>query len=656
MIDVSVIIVNYNVRYFIEQCLSSVLKSKSGLNVEIIVVDNNSVDNSVNAIKAKFPQVKLIANKVNVGFAKANNQAIKIAKGKYFLLLNPDTLVEEDTLKKSFDFMENDDKVGALGVKLIDGEGKFLPESKRSLPTLLSSLYRFSGLSKVFPKSKIFNKYNLGFLEENETNEVDVLCGAFMFIRADILPEVGYLDEDFFMYGEDIDYSYRIQKAGYKIIYFPKTTIIHFKGESTKKSSLKYHNIFYKAMAIFAKKHYGGKAFNPLLWLINIAVIVLAVTNYLKEVIKNYFLPIIDVILFYVILNIVQNFWANYHFKDPEYYDVSKTSWIFLLFAIIWVIGIKLSGGYQKSHFVNSLKGLGIGTIIILVIYSLLPENFRFSRAIVLISSVANFIFLILFRLIANIIFPKLFQHGNNKKTVIVGSKEEVDRVKRIMNINGIEYNYVGALIPENLEDNDFKNDFLGKISNLEEIIKTMNINEVIFCLKNIEMSDVVDRMGKIGNKVKVKIVPDEAHSIVGSSGRNSRGEFYNMDMSFKLGKRNVRFFKYILDFLFAIFLLFLYPIIRLLNPNFKFQNVLQVLLGKKTWVSYIQNDGNIHQLPKIKEGVYTPIFLNKGEAISTLNTHNINIIYAKNYNVWLDIEYLFKHIFDTKGKKNSVV
>jgi GT2 family glycosyltransferase len=377
MLDISVIIVNYNVRYFIEQCLTSVLKAKKDLNIEIIVVDNNSVDNSVAAIRKKFPTVNLIANKENVGFAKANNQAIKISKGKYFLLLNPDTLIEEDTLVKIYNFMEKNPDAGALGVKLIDGEGKFLPESKRSLPTLLTSLYRFVGLSKIFPKSKIFNKYNLGHLDDDKTYEVDVLCGAFMFIRCDILPSVGYLDEDFFMYGEDIDYSYRIKNAGYKIYYFHETTIIHFKGESTKKSSLKYHNIFYKAMAIFAKKHYGGKSINPLLWLINIAVFVLAFINYSKSILKKFLLPILDFIIFFIVLLLVQRFWASFHFNDPEYYDTKKSSIIYLGFAFIWLISIFFNDGYKRNRFSDSIRGLAIGSIIILVIYSLLPESYR---------------------------------------------------------------------------------------------------------------------------------------------------------------------------------------------------------------------------------------------------------------------------------------
>jgi len=651
MLDISVIIVNYNVRYFIEQCLTSVIKAKQDLNIEIIVVDNNSVDNSVAAIRNKFPSVHLIANKENVGFAKANNQAIKISKGKYFLLLNPDTLIEEDTLVKIFNFMEKNPDAGALGVKLIDGEGKFLPESKRSLPTLLTSLYRFVGLSKLFPKSKVFNKYNLGHFDEDKTYEVDVLCGAFMFIRSDILPKVGYLDEDFFMYGEDIDYSYRIKSAGYKVYYYPETTIIHFKGESTKKSSLKYHNIFYKAMAIFAKKHYGGKSINPLLWLINIAVFGLAFINYFKSVLKRFLLPFIDSAIFFIVLLTVQKFWASFHFHNPEYYDTKRTSIIYLGFTVIWLISIFLSDGYKKNRVSNSIKGLTIGSIIILVIYSLLPESYRFSRAIVLISSMINIIALLVSRFALSALLPSLFNKSNlKKKTIIIGNPNDIDRVKRIMNINGVNYEFSGALSPR-ATDKDFSNDFVGNISNLEEVIDTFGIDEVIFCLGTLEMSDVMDRMKKIGNRVSIKIIPAEDYSIIGSSGRNSRGEFYNLEMSYNLDNKKNLFAKYSLDIFAALLLLLFSPVIKLFNRRFKLSNIFKVLFGSKTWISYIPNDKDIDELPKIKEGIYTPIFSDKISGISNKDLHNMNVIYARNYNITMDIEYLFKHIFDNKSK-----
>ena len=253
----SVIIVNYNVKHFLEQCLQSVNKAIKNIDAEVFVVDNNSVDQSVELVKDKFPFVKLIINKENTGFSVANNQAIRVSKGEYVLLLNPDTIVEEDTLEKCISFMDSKPNAGAIGVKMVDGKGKFLPESKRSLPTPAVAFYKIFGLSSLFPKSKRFGAYHLSYLPEDEVNEADIIAGAYMFMRKEALDKVGLLDETFFMYGEDIDLSYRIIQGGYKNYYFPETRIIHYKGESTKKGSLNYVFLFYKAMIIFAKKTYG---------------------------------------------------------------------------------------------------------------------------------------------------------------------------------------------------------------------------------------------------------------------------------------------------------------------------------------------------------------------------------------------------------------
>ena len=197
--DLSVIIVNYNVKYFLEQCLHSVEKAMEGLSVEVFVVDNNSVDGSVNHIRPKFPWVRIIENKKNLGFSKANNQAIKESSGRYVLLLNPDTVVEEQTFRKCIAFMDAHPEAGALGVKMIDGKGHFLPESKRSLPTPAVAFCKVFGLSALFPKSKRFGKYHLGYLDKNQVHAVDVLAGAFMFLRKETISKVGLLDEDYFM-------------------------------------------------------------------------------------------------------------------------------------------------------------------------------------------------------------------------------------------------------------------------------------------------------------------------------------------------------------------------------------------------------------------------------------------------------------------------
>jgi GT2 family glycosyltransferase len=252
---VSVIIVSYNVSQLLNVCVRSVLRASDKLNTEIIVVDNNSSDSSVEMLRKDFPPVNVIANTVNKGFAAACNQGIDVASGKYILLLNPDTVIGEDSLEKTFGYMEAHPGSGALGVRMINGSGRFLPESKRSYPSPMAAFMRLSGLSFLFPRSPLFNKYYLGGLDEHKVASVEILSGAFMLIRKDALEKAGLPDESYFMYGEDIDLSYRILKAGYNNCYFPEITILHYKGESTGKGNPKYLFYFYRAMLIFLRKH-----------------------------------------------------------------------------------------------------------------------------------------------------------------------------------------------------------------------------------------------------------------------------------------------------------------------------------------------------------------------------------------------------------------
>ena len=248
--DISVVIVNYNVLYFLEQCILSIKAASTNLTVEIIVVDNHSTDESCKIISKNFSEIQLIQNKKNVGFSKANNQGVRIAKGEYVLILNPDTVLAEDTLDKIFTFAKTKNNLGALGVKLIDGSGKFLSESKRGIPVPQVAFNKLFAIS-----SKRTGKYYASHLSENENGVVDVLVGAFMFLKRSIYNEVKGFDEDYFMYGEDIDLSYKILKKGYQNYYFSDTTVIHYKGESTLKD-LKYLRYFHKAMKIFYQKHF----------------------------------------------------------------------------------------------------------------------------------------------------------------------------------------------------------------------------------------------------------------------------------------------------------------------------------------------------------------------------------------------------------------
>ena len=277
-LKLSVIIVNYNVKYYLDQCISSVLRafevmkkassSDSSVNeevAEIIVVDNHSADGSVDYLEKRYPQmlypmVRFVRSAHNLGFARANNIAIRQSRGEYVLLLNPDTIVGEDTLKASVDFMDAHEDAGAVGVRMLGAQGRRAMESRRGLPTPMVSFFKMLGFCNRWPHHRLFGKYYMGYLPWDEPCQIEVVSGAYCMLRRKALDEVGLLDEDFFMYGEDIDLSYRVLKGGYHNFYLP-VDILHYKGESTQKSSFRYVHVFYEAMLIFFRKHYSGMTF-----------------------------------------------------------------------------------------------------------------------------------------------------------------------------------------------------------------------------------------------------------------------------------------------------------------------------------------------------------------------------------------------------------
>lgn len=253
-LDLSVIIVSFNAKYFLEQCLKSVRHATEKIKCEIFVVDNNSSDGSPEMVTSEFPEARLIANQVNYGFSAANNQAIKESVGRFLLILNPDTIVEKDTFLKCIDFMNSHPDAGALGVRMINGEGRFLPESKRAFPTAQTAFFKVLGFSYIFPRSSVINRYYLPQIDIMETSFTEVISGAYMFLRRESINKSGLFDEDFFMYGEDIDMSYRLLQTGYHNYYFPEAGIVHFKGKSTPRNGYNDVLYFYNAMRLYIRK------------------------------------------------------------------------------------------------------------------------------------------------------------------------------------------------------------------------------------------------------------------------------------------------------------------------------------------------------------------------------------------------------------------
>lgn len=265
-----VIIVNYNVKHYLAQCLDAVERAIVGVEAEVWVVDNCSADGSVDYLEPRYPWVNFVRGEENVGFSRANNRAIRMSHGKYVLLLNPDTIVTSKTIRDCIHLLDEHPEIGSTGVSMYNADGTFARESKRGVPTAKVSFYKMVGLSALFPSHPEFARYHLGYLDPLEPNEIEIISGAFNMLRREALDQIGLLDEDFFMYGEDIDLSYRMLKGGWKNWYLP-SPMLHYKGESAHPSTIRYVNVFYQAMIIFYDKHFGGR-FSLSAWLIRIAV------------------------------------------------------------------------------------------------------------------------------------------------------------------------------------------------------------------------------------------------------------------------------------------------------------------------------------------------------------------------------------------------
>ncbi len=642
--ELSVIIVNYNVAYFLEQCLNSCIKAAAHAQVEIIVIDNNSVDGSDAMMAEKFPQIPYIFNRENLGFSKANNQGMRMAKGRYILLLNPDTVVEEFTFRKTIDFMDVHPEAGGLGVRMLDGRGKFLPESKRGLPTPSVAFYKIFGLSALFPKSKVFGKYHLGYLSEFETHEVEILSGAFMLMRKSVLDEIGLLDEAFFMYGEDIDLSYRIILAGYKNYYFPETRIIHYKGESTKKSSVNYVFVFYRAMIIFANKHFSQNNAKLFSLLINSAVYLRAGLAIVKRVISRYLLGILDFSAITTLLYLLILAFEYFGKTVPQ--EVYFTA--LPIYSLIWIIALFFNGGYDRPViFTKVLQGVFVGTIAILAFYALLPKFYQFSRIFILLGAPLTLFYLISSRLLIHKVSPhrKILDNKKDSIKIVVGSVEESNRVAAIlksMELN--ESNIIFVSTEKNKPSNA-----VGTLSQLEEVAKIYKADEVIFCAKDTSAGETISWMSTIANLgISFKIAQPESSFIIGSNSIDHPGELYLQNITAISEPRNVRA-KRTFDFLMSCVLLLFFPISFFLmrKAGKGLNEIFWVLLGKKSFVGYSDLTQSNRTLPKLKQGIFTTrdqIIAQSDLSLEELQ--KLNLIYAKDYHWRMDLAILLKKLF----------
>jgi O-antigen biosynthesis protein len=640
-LQLSVIIVNYNVKLFLEQCLCSVQKAITGLQAEVIVVDNNSTDDSLAYLQPKFPWVRFIANTDNPGFGKANNQGVAIAKGDYILFLNPDTLVPEDCFAQCLAFMEQHADAGALGIKMLDGSGHFLPESKRAFPSPLTSFFKLTGMASLFPKSKLFARYHLGHICKNENHEVDVLAGAFMLLRKKVVEQTGAFDEQFFMYGEDVDLSYRIQKAGWKNYYFADSSIIHFKGESTKKGSLNYVRMFYQAMSLFVKKHYGGGRAAFFNVFIQIAIFLRAILTAIGQFIRWIGLPLIDAAIILSCLILVKIFWSTY--VKPGLETVPAVIQISLpAFTILFILAGSIAGLYDKWYRpLRALYAMLVAIVINLAVYSLLNEQYRFSRGIILFGGIAAALCIILFRwiLVSAKVISNLDENKEYRQTLVVASPAAFTETQQMMQDAGRNERILGRISP-----NENAGNSIGRLTQLDTLLESVPAKELIFCIDaSLSMKQTIEMLQQ-KRRLRYKFHYYQTLSLVGSDSKDTTGETLLPQMAYKIGQPQYQRYKRVADVVWCLLFLISLPVHVLLvkKAGGFIANLFRVLGGSRTWVGYHFTASN---LPVIKPGIISPTAkpVAAMQELTPESLHTIDHWYARDYEWTDDVRLIIK-------------
>jgi GT2 family glycosyltransferase/lipopolysaccharide/colanic/teichoic acid biosynthesis glycosyltransferase len=537
--DVSVIIVSYNVRDFLEQCLHSIRRACEHLHAEVLVVDNASHDGSSQMVKSQFPWVRLTENRINLGFAKANNQALKLAGGRYVLLINPDTLAREDTVQNMLEFLRTHPEAGAAGCKILNPDGTLQLSCRRSFPTPWVALSKILGLGRLFPRSRFFGKYNLTYLDPEKTSQVDALSGSFMFLRREALQQVGFFDEQYFMYGEDLDLCYRIKRAGWKIYYLPTTQIIHYKGRSTEASASTVLD-FYRAMYIFVGKHLRRRYLFFLHWFLTLGIATRAAVSFLGRVLRRTFPVFLDLILVNLALlaAIIIRFGSliplppfSNHFSYLVIHGVCSFVWL----GSFWSLGL-----YDRRRY-SPVQAFWAVTLAFLLISTLtyFKQEYAFSRIAILTNYLLNLILIpgwrLLFRLVVKTPMGRALVF---KRALIVGGGQAGRAIlARLRGRLDLGYRVVGFVSNGLVEQDDAPGDLplLGHIHDMPQILKREKIEEVIVTTTSSSYASILELMTACSaQQVNFKLIPSPYEVMIGDAQIDRIDDVPMVDMRYR--------------------------------------------------------------------------------------------------------------------------
>jgi hypothetical protein len=686
VMKISVIIVNYNVKEFLHQCILTLKESLKNFESEIIVIDNNSVDGSCELIRRNFKDIILIENKENRGFATACNQGLRLAKGDFLLLLNPDTMVQEDTISAMVDFFWKHPEVGAAGCKILNADGTLQLACRRSFPTPLVALPKMLGLNRLFPKSKFFGRYNLTYLNPDELTEVDAVSGSFLMFRRQVWEEVGGLDEIFFMYGEDLDYCYRIKKAGWKVYYVPYTKAIHYKGESAKLAGIDSFIAFYKSMDVFVKKHFRKSYLVALDLILRPSIFFRGIISLIGRFIRKNIAMIVDGMLLVIAILIAHNLQSQ---PLPPY---STLLLMVIFYLVIWLgIGYVI-GLYDKRELSYSRAIVAsISSFIISLLFYFIFKGFLYTPKLIIWSFIVVMIFLpgwrifLLFLQRRRVISPKsIFSRALlSRRTILLGTGEEGKRVAKKLHSN-LEHGFeiLGFVDKEFVNERVAGFPFLGVTEDLQEIIRMHRASEIIFTtdkFTNDEILDTLDNIKRI--RVNVKIVPKKLNYMLGKSTVENIEDIPLIEVNYNLSYIGNRLLKRFLDIISsfivtAVFTPVVIPYAHLAGYKLIRKRVVG-MEGKRFKAYFLERDNNknfgkLHNFPLIwsvlrgdmslvgseiiladsgnrylrcKPGVTGLFYVQENHNATEADKRNYEHYYMQNYSVFLDIEILLKSL-----------